>query len=226
MSCPRFARLTFVLLALVAGITFLARSASASDYYYRRGTFALGGGINTPVGESNPYLNSSGSIFFAGGRNINRRMALQIEYTHHWLAVDNSVIDRAQTDSSQVQDAHASLWSLSLNGVYRFDRGSDIVPWLSVGGGYYKRNLLLTQAALVYYPPIYDPWWGWIDGGWTTGEAIIGQHSSSGPGFNVGAGLDMGIDNGTSLFIEVRYHYAFMDGINMQLIPVMAGFRW
>ena len=36
----------------------------------------------------------------------------------------------------------------------RFNEDSDIVPWITAGGGYYKRNLLLTQAALVYYPPV------------------------------------------------------------------------
>src|SRR5580765_1633276 len=97
MPSRPFAGLLPVLLAPAVGIAFFAATASAqSDYYYRRGTFALGGGINTAVGESNPYFNSSGSIYFAGGRNINRKMALQVEYTHHWLAIDQSVINRAQ----------------------------------------------------------------------------------------------------------------------------------
>ena len=136
------------------------------------------------------------------------------------------MIERAQTDSTQLQDVHASLWSVTLNGVLRFNEDSDIVPWITAGGGYYKRNLLLTQAALVYYPPVWDPWWGWIDGGWGTGEAIVGQRSASGFGFNAGFGVDLEIEQGTSLFLEVRYHQAFMDGVDMQIVPVMAGVRW
>lgn len=218
-------RATLVLFA-IGEAALVSSNASASDYYYRRGTFALGGGFNTPVGETNPYLNSSGTIFFAGGRNINRRTALQVEYTHNWMAVDHDVLARAATDSTQLDNAHASLWSITLNGIYRFDRDKDFVPWLTAGGGYYKRNILLTQNALVYIPPILDPWWGWIDGGWVPGEAIIGQHTSAGFGLNFGAGVDFGIEGGATLFFDARYHYAFMDGINMQIIPVMAGFRW
>jgi len=225
---PRtIARVTIVVAAASAASMFLSTGSFAQDaYYYRKGTFAMGGGINSAVGETAPYLNSSGTIYFAGGRNFGRKAALEVEYTHNWLSVDPEVIDRAASDSSQIEEAHASLWSVTLNGKYRFGHAPDLAPWVTVGGGFYKRNVLLTQSALVYYPPIFDPWWGWIDGGWGTGEAIIGQHSASAFGFNAGFGIDFGIENGTKLFLDARYHYVNMDGVNMQIIPVMAGFRW
>lgn len=223
MRSGAMSRVTFVLLSLAA----LAQAATASAAsYYRKGTFVMGGGVNTPVGATSPYLNSSATIMFAGGRNINQKLALQVEYTHNWLAVDQAVIERAQTDSVQLTDVHASLWSVTLNGVYRLNPERDIVPWLTAGGGYYKRNILLTQNALVYYPPVWDPWWGWIDGGWGPGEAIVGQRSSSGFGFNLGLGVDFEIEGGSAMFIEARYHHAFMDGVDMQIIPVQAGVRW
>ena len=212
-----------VLLALVANLGIGASVASAQSYH--RGTFLMGGGFNAPVGETNQYLNSSGTFFLAGGRNINQKFALQVEYTHHWLAIAPEVLDRALTDTTQIQDAHASLWSVTLNGVYRFGE-SDIVPWVTAGGGYYKRNIQLTQAALVYYPPIFDPWWGWMDGGWGVGEAIVGQRQTAGYGFNAGFGVDFEIDGGTFLFLEARYHHAVLDGVDMQLVPISAGVRW
>jgi len=211
---------------LVAPVVLALASTTAFAGYRHQGTFVMAGGITTPVGETNPYLNSSGSFFFGGGRNINQRFAVEVEYTHNWLAVDPVVIEMAQSDSTQLQDVHASLWSVTLNGILRFNEDSDIVPWITAGGGYYKRNLQLTQAALIYYPPIFDPWWGWIDGGWSTGEAIVGQRSATGIGYNVGFGIDLEIEQGTSLFLEVRYHQAFMDGVDMQIVPVMAGVRW
>jgi opacity protein-like surface antigen len=219
------ARASRALIALTLGLALLAAPARAGGYYHK-GTFVLGGGFNNPVGEANPYFNTSGSFYFAGGRNINEAFGLQVEYTHHWLAIDPSVIDRAAAESTQVQDAHASLWSMTLNGVYRIHPKSDIVPWLTAGGGYYKRNIQLTQNALVYYPPIWDPWWGWIDGGWAPGEAIVGQRADAGFGFNVGFGVDFEIENGASLFLETRYHHAFLDGVDMQVVPIMAGVRW
>lgn len=216
-------RVALVLLALVTGLTFAPTARAA---YYHKATFMMAGGLNSPVGATNPYLNSSATISFAGGRNINKKLALEVEYTHNWLAVDHSVIERAQSDSVQFTNVHASLWSVTLNGIYRLNPDRDIVPWLTAGGGYYKRNLLLTENALVYYPPVWDPWWGWVDGGWGPGEAIVGEHSASAFGLNVGLGVDFEIEGGGSLFIEARYHHAFMKGVEMQLVPVQAGVRW
>ena len=225
MRPPSMSRVTLVLCAWLAGLAFVTTNASAASYYHK-GTFVMAGGINSPVGATSPYLNSSATVSFAGGRNINQKLALQAEYTHHWLAIDQNVIQQAQADSVQLSDAHASLWSITLNGVYRLHPDRDIVPWLTAGGGYYKRNLLLTENALIYYPPVWDPWWGWIDGGWGPGEAVVGRRTASAFGFNVGLGVDFGMEGGSSMFIEARYHHAFMDGVAMQLIPVMAGLRW
>jgi opacity protein-like surface antigen len=213
--------------AATAGVLAVAISGpAAAGTYYRKGTFALAGGFNFPTGEAANYLNSSGSMMIAGGRNLNQKMTLQIEWNHHWLGIDPAVIDRASSDSVQFDNAYASMWSMTLNGIYRFNPNGDAVPWVTGGFGYYKRNLQLTQNTMVYWPPIWDPWWGWVDGGWGPGEAISGKRESSGIGFNVGAGLDLEIENGACLFIDVRYHYAPMDGVDLTLVPVMAGVRW
>jgi len=203
-----------------------AAGASWAGGYYHKGTFMLGGGFNNPVGDASNFLKGSGSIFFAAGKNLTPKTAVQIEYQHNWFDVSQEVLDRAATDSTSFDNAHVSMWSICLNGIYRIHPEKDIVPWFTGGIGYYKRNIMLTQNALIYYPPIWDPWWGWIDGGWSPGEAISGQRSDSGAGFNVGLGLDLSIDSGASLFVDARYHRAYLDGVDVQMIPIMFGVRW
>jgi opacity protein-like surface antigen len=149
-----------------------------------------------------------------------------MEWTHNWLAIDPAVLEHANSDSIQFDNAHASQWSLTLNLVRKFNADKDIVPWITGGVGYYKRNLQLTQNVAVYYPPIWDPWWGWIDGGWAPGEAVTGSRETSGFGWNAGAGLDMEIDSGAYLFIDVRYHEANVNGARLQMVPVLFGIRW
>jgi opacity protein-like surface antigen len=209
------------ILGLVAG----SLPASAQRYD-RKGTFVVGGGFNNPVSEASDYLNSSGTVFVGMGRNLNRSTTLQAEWTHNWLEIDPEVLERAESDSVQYNDASASSWSITLNLVRRFNPEGESVPWLTGGIGYYKRNLKITENAWVFYPPVFDPWWGWIDGGWAPGETITGKRETSGLGFNVGIGLDAEIDNGASLFLDLRYHHALLDGVDVTLVPIVAGIRW
>lgn len=225
MSQRNLMRATICAVALLAVVASVSPS-SAQGGYYRKGTFAAGGGFNFPAGETDKYLNGSGTLYFAGGRNINRKWTLQAEWTHNWLSIDPEVLAKVETDSVQFDNAYASEWSVTLNLVRRFRSDTDMVPWITAGGGYYKRNLQITQNTMVYFPPIWDPWWGWIDGGWAPGEAITGNREASAFGVNAGLGLDMLIENGASLFLDVRCHYAPMDGVNMIMVPVMAGVRW
>jgi hypothetical protein len=225
-----------VLLAASLAITMLpvvvsSRPASAAgNYYYRRGTFAAGGGFNFPVGEAANYLNSSGSMYVAGGRHLSPNYSVMVEWTHNWLGIDPAVIQRYNSEvppeDSQIENAYASSWSMTLNLMRRIKPENEIVPWVTGGIGYYKRNVQLTETAWFYYPPIWDPWWGWVDGGWGPGEAVTGQHAASGVGFNVGLGVDLQIEGGASLFLDVRYHRAYLDGVDVTLVPVMAGVRW
>jgi len=209
-----------------AWLVLAAASAAAGPYYSRQGTFAVGGGFNNPVGGDNQYFNSSGSMNVIVGRHINPHFTLQGEWTHNWLGIDPQVLQQASSDSISFDNAYASMWSITLNGVLRARSEGDVIPWVTAGFGYYKRNLELTQTAYVYYPPVWDPWWGWVDGGWGPGEVLSGQRSTAGMGFNVGGGIDLPIEGGASIFIDVRYHMAFLDGVDMQLVPIMAGLRW
>jgi hypothetical protein len=211
----------------IAALAVMAWSlpAAAGDYYHK-GTFEAGGGFNIPVGETNDYFNENGTLLIGGGRNLNQATTVQVEWTHNWMSIAPEVIERAQSDSVQFDDTHASMWSITLNFTRRFGPEKEIVPWLTGGLGFYKRNLQMTQNMYVYYPPVWDPWWGWIDGGWYPGEVITGSRETGGFGYNIGFGFDTRIESGASLFVDVRWHQAFLDGLDMTLIPVMAGVRW
>jgi len=118
------------------------------------------------------------------------------------------------------------MWSVSLNAVFRFKGRTGAIPWVTGGIGYYKRSIELSTTTQTYVPPVWDPWWGWIDGGWVPGESIVGQRTDAGTGFNVGGGIDFPIDGGTLLFVDVRYHHAILDNQDMELVPIMFGLRW
>ena len=212
----------------LAGVLLVltAAAAVAGPYYSRSGTFVIGGGFNNPVGGDNQYFNSSGTMIVGIGRHINPHFTIQGEWQHNWLAIDPQVLQQAASDSVSFDNAYASMWSITLNGVLRMRSEGSFIPWITGGFGYYKRNIQLTQNTYVYYPPVWDPWWGWVDGGWGPGEALSGQRATSGPGWNAGFGFDLPIESGASIFVDARYHFAVLDGVDMQIVPIMAGIRW
>ncbi len=210
---------------LLLSATLMVADASAGGYF-RRGTGFAAGGVTSPVGDLNEFLNSSGVMAFALGRNLSPKMSMQVEWTHNWLSVDPVVLEHANSDSITFDNAYSSLWSITLNSVYRFNPTGDNVPWITGGVGFYKRNVQITQNALVYIPPYWDPWWGWLGGGWVPGEVITGSRESGAFGYNVGFGIDMEIEQSSSLFIDVRFHHAFTEGVDTMVLPVMAGIRW
>jgi hypothetical protein len=130
----RYAARPGLLLALL--LIAAAAPASADDYDHQ-GTFALRGGWNNPTGTSGDYFTGGGTIFFAGGKHLTESTALQIEYAHHWMGIEPSAIQRANSDSPQVENAYASMWSVTLNALYRRNPRRDVVPWLTGGIGYY-----------------------------------------------------------------------------------------
>jgi hypothetical protein len=34
------------------------------------------------------------------------------------------------------------------------------------------------------------------------------------------------MDGGLSMFVDARYHHAYMPGVDMDMIPIMFGLRW
>jgi hypothetical protein len=64
-------RLAAIALALVANLASVSAMAATANYYHR-GTFMVGGGVNSAVGEANPYLNSSGTFFLAAAATSTR----------------------------------------------------------------------------------------------------------------------------------------------------------
>ena len=213
-----------VLAALLAAVA--SRPAAGDLEFQRRGTFGIGGGVNIPVSEAADYLNIGGSFIAVAGRRLDEHRTIQVEWYYNWLTIDPELVRRAQAESLQVDNARGHNWSLTLNVVHRIRPEKDVVPWLTGGAGFYKRTLEITEVTAVYVPPIYDPWWGWIGGGWTEGESVIGSREASGFGFNVGGGIDFAIENDAFLFVEARYHYAKLDGVDLTMVPIMFGVRW
>jgi hypothetical protein len=115
-------------------------------------------------------------------------------------------------------DGDASIWSVTLNPVWRFRIAGPIGAYLIGGGGYYQREMRFDEPVTVFVPTFH----GGFD---ETGVETVRQTDDAG-GVNIGGGLTWNWGWGTKFFVEARYHYIFTSGTATQIVPVTFGFRW
>jgi hypothetical protein len=75
--------------------------------------------------------------------------------------------------------------------------------------------------------PAYG-WWGvTCVNGLVPADAVLRDGSDNGGGFNVGGGITIGHEGpGPKFYTEVRYHHAYLDRVDAQVLPVTFGIRW
>ena len=159
--------------------------------------FDIGGGPTVVTG-SNPSLTSGSNFSVGTGYNFKPQAGFVIEFSQSWLGLT----DRALQQNNAV-DGSASVWSVTLDPIWRFHLGGPFGAYLIGGGGFYQRS----EDFLV--PFQFD----------------VHQTDDAG-GVNLGAGLTWHLGWGTKLFVEARYHRIFTPGGDTQIIPITFGLRW
>lgn len=118
-------------------------------------------------------------------------------------------------------------WNFSITGIWSLNKASSDGLYLLAGVGIDRVDASLTDTALVYYPPVCDPWWWWcIPGGVGPGTAVVASESSTELSWHVGAGYSFKLDRGSLLFIEGRYKSVQTDPRNSEILPLTFGIRW
>ena len=135
-------------------------------------------------------------------------------------------------DALQNPDINGSGKLYALTGNYRFElRGMTLGTYLIGGGGLHHRAASLSQAvttgANITCEPTWE-WWGFsCSSGMITGNQTLRGSSSTAFGLNGGFGFTVRVgDAPYRVYVESRYHYAPMQGINTQLITITIGIRY
>jgi hypothetical protein len=96
------------------------------------------------------------------------------------------------------------LWSLTLNGIATLLRSGRI-------------NGATTAI------PIDDPWWSGTD---IPAGSALSSYSKNSFGVNAGVGRAYTLAKGGAVFLEGRYHHAFSDPVDSQVLPIVIGFTF
>jgi len=192
-----------------------------------RFAFDIGGGVGNPVGTTSDVAGTSGNFVAGGGVNFRPALAFIGEFMWHGLPPSRSSLDQI---TAGITDAHANLYSVTGNVVYKFRPQGRIGAYGVFGGGWYHRSWSITVPTVVP-GTVCGPVFGWYGvtcvNGLVPADAVIRDGSSDGGGFNVGAGFTFGHEGpGAKFYTEVRYHHAYMDRFDTEVLPLTFGIRW
>ena len=201
----------------VAGALLAILLPGIAEAQQVRWAFKLGGGLSIPTGSYNTYVDNGwhgqlGATFFPRGG----RAGISVEFNR-----SSSGIDQRFLDSLGATEGSSRLWSLTLNGVATVVRQGRIAPYVIGGAGYYNRTVEFNGATTLI--PIDDPWWSGTD---IPAGSALSSYSKNSFGLNVGAGLAYTLAKGGAIFLEGRYHHAFSDPVDSQVLPTIIGFTF
>ena len=186
-------------------------------------TFHLGGGVSPVVGQASTRLDTGWHFDAGAGVKLSPAVEATLDYRYHGFGVTNLVLNEFQAPN-----AHAHLWSLTVDPKVRIPINAAVKPYVVGGVGYYRRTVELTTPT-VTEGLVFDPFFDAFFSVPFAAEQVLGTIRRSGIGGSLGAGFEVKVGSGDStskFYTEARYEYADTGRIPTRMVPVTFGFRW
>jgi hypothetical protein len=119
------------------------------------------------------------------------------------------------------------MHSVTGNLIVKVPPGKLLGAYLIGGGGWYRRTIEATASVLTPGTVCEPSWafWGVVCvNGLVPATVTLGSRTSDAGGWNIGGGVTFG--QSAKFYTEVRYHRAYPDNVDTEVLPVTFGFRW
>jgi len=202
-------------LALLLSSPILAQNTN-------RFSFVFGGGFTQPVRFSEDRLNTGFNFLAGGGVNVSKHVGLLGEFGFNHMGLSTGTLA-----AQGVPDGSTRIYSFTFNPVVRMNPEGRFDPYITFGGGYYRRTVEFT-APTTAVVSAFDPFYGVFFPIEVPANEILGSFSQNKGGANVGAGFSVRIsgDSNVKLFAEARGHYIWTTPVRTTYVPVSFGLRW
>jgi hypothetical protein len=184
------------------------------------------GGYSEPVGRISDYL--QGGYVVNGGFTIAEKgspVALRGDLSLSAHNATNNFLDYGTIVSGiQVDNGTGRFFSFSLGPQVSlpFVGRSHLYGFAQVGA--YRSSLQLTQRAL-FSGTYCDPFFGFCQGGISSGDALVYDDTRTRFGWNAGLGFDFRGRFGPTYFVEASYHK--LEGSQpVEYVPIEFGVRF
>jgi hypothetical protein len=213
-----------IILAILILAVILIGAGLAAQVEDPKYTFNVGGGPGFMVGDISKFANTGANFVVGVGGNVSHVFAVNTEFMWHNLPPKDQVI--AITGSP---DGHARMYSVTGNLILKTPPGNLGGYWIG-GIGWYHRHWALTAPTLgvgTICQPTYV-WWGvTCVNGLVETTTTLKDGGVDGFGFNTGGGITFRLgDSPAKFYTELRYHKAYHNLIDTQVLPLTFGVRW
>jgi hypothetical protein len=207
----------YPLLTLLLGLTLSTASAQSP---LGRFTFHVGAGPTVTTNRLNDYAGNGYNILLGGGVRVTPVVELLGEFHINGSEVRESVLTELA-----VPDGTATFYSLTGNVKFNLIPRARVVPYVIVGGGWYRRTVEFTEPT-TRLVSIIDPWWGYLGNAVVPTNALLGSVTRDSGGLNGGVGFDFRVGESVRVFAESRIHRGYHNPTNTTIIPVTFGVRF
>jgi len=190
----------FVAAALVLAV------AAAAPAQEQRVDVQVGGGVTLPAGSITQRFETGWHLTGGAGWSFNEHLGLRLDYTHSRERLVGTALPQAFVGGQHRVD------SLELDVRWRLGPAAPARVELLAGPGLFRRRTEISSVSdYVPGPSVCDPWLQVCAEGPVSTDGILGSRSSTDPGFNLGAAVDIPIWRSARLFIELRWRFVWGD---------------
>lgn len=174
----------------------------------------LGAGFVEPLGTFGRYNDLGWTVGGGAGINFGEWVSVMLDANFNNMGVNRTTLDFLGAPGGTDQ-----IWSFTLDPQVHVIRTSHFDVYLTGGGGIYRLQQQLTAPGSGF---IATPFGGLP----TFGNMVVSSYSVNRPGFNAGAGINLGTAWRAKFYLEARYNRAFTNNAPTDYLPVTFGIRF
>jgi hypothetical protein len=189
-------------ISIFAGL-FAAGGSLLFGQEHSRFTFDVGAGFVESVGSTRTELDKTGwNVEGGAGIALYKGLGVKLDVAYNSFGINGATLGNIGVPGGDV-----GIFTALVNPVYHVGGIRHVDFYVTGGGGLFRQRQEFTQPALA-----------------TT--QMLSSYSVNKPGYDVGAGFELGTKWHGKVFAEARYEHMFNTDSHTDFIPVTFGFRW
>lgn len=182
-----------------------------------RFTFDAGAGFVESVGSTRTELDKTGwNVEGGAGVNLYKGLGVKLDVGYNSFGINGATLGNIGVPGGNV-----GVFTALVNPEYHIGGIHHVDFYVTGGGGLFRQNQEFT-APILERSAFFNPYFPST----SFGTAILSSYSVNKPGYDVGAGFELGTKWHGKVFAEARYEHMFNTDSHTDFIPVTFGFRW